>query len=245
MKHIIVFLAFENLDIIKTSFDSIKSANADFFIIENYSKNSDEIKKYFLDEKYFLGEKLIKYIQFEKNAAANALNILIRDYYDLLNEYHFITITDGDLFCYDIKETFNEIISAFDHPECYVSGVSLYDGNNYLAQNRVVGILPYIEEIQNKTNVIPNPIIGKTGCHLMTIANKNLPLFKDIHFLDSNIFCKAEDIGGKWFETTKNTAYHLTWDLYFDGNPYYENKKNNLVEIWSHSNEDFKYIEII
>ena len=47
MKHIIVFLAFENLDIVKTSFDSIKTANADFFVIENHSENSHLIKEYF------------------------------------------------------------------------------------------------------------------------------------------------------------------------------------------------------
>jgi hypothetical protein len=59
------------------------------------------------------------------------------------------------------------------------------------------------------------------------------------------IFKKATENGGKCFKTTKNVAYHLTWDLYFDGNPYYENKKNNLVEIWAESNEDFKYNKIV
>lgn len=241
MKHIIVFLAFENLDIVKTSFDSIKSANADFFIVENHSKNSHLIKE------YFSREKLIGYIQFEKNARANAINVFVRDYYDLLSKYDFITITDGDLFVYNIKETFDEIISTFDHPQCYVCGVSLYSGNSYLniGPNRVVGIQPYIDHMVSKANIKPASTFGRTGCYLLTFSNKTLFLIKDIHFIDTNIFNKANENGGKTFKTTKNLAYHLTWDLYFDGNPYYENKKNNLVEIWAKSDEDFKYNKIV
>jgi len=241
MKHIIVFLAFENLDIVKTSFDSIKTANADFFVIENHSENSHLIKE------YFSGENLIGYIQFEKNARANALNVFVRDYYDLLSKYDFITITDGDLFVYNIKETFGEIISAFNDPQCYVSGVTLYSGNNYLniGSKRIVGIQPYIDHMMSKANIESESISGKTGCVLLTLSNKTLFLIKDIHFIDTNIFKKANINGGVSFKTTKNLAYHLTWDLYFDGNPYYENKKKNLDEIWAYSDEDFKYNKIV
>lgn len=235
MKHIIVFLAFEDVDIIKTSFDSLKYANADFFIIENHSKNSDKIKE------YFLKQKLKGYIQFEKNARANAVNIFIRDYYNLLLEYDFITITDGDLFVYDIKQTINEIISTFSNSQCYVCGASLYMGNLYTDPNKVIGLQPYIDHMLSKVNVVPASTLGRTGCYLLTFNKKTLFLIKDIHFIDTNIFNNAVKHGGKCFKTTKNLAYHLTWDLYFDGNPYYENKKNNLVEIWSHSNENFKY----
>jgi hypothetical protein len=241
MKHIIVFLAFENLDIIKTSFDSIKDANADFFVVENKSENSDAIKK------YFLGEKLIGYIQFEKNARANAMNVFVKDFYALLLKYDFITITDGDLFVYDIKDTFSEIISTFSHPDCYVCGASLYMGNNYLniGSNRVVGTQPYIDHMKSKTGVKPASTFGRTGGYLLTFSNKTLFLIKDIHFIDTNIFNRVNNNGGKCFRTTKNVAYHLTWDLYFDGNPYYENKKNNLAQIWAKSDEDFKYKKIV
>jgi hypothetical protein len=241
MKHIVIFLAFENLDIIKTSFDSMKTANADFFVVENQSENSDAIKE------YFMSQKLTGYIQFEKNARANALNVLVRDYYDLLSKYDFITITDGDLFVYDIKETFDEIISTFEHPLCYVCGASLYPGNSYLniGSNRVVGIQPYIDHMVSRANIKPASTFGRTGCCLLTFSNKTLFLIKDIHFIDTNIFNKANQNGGKTFKTTKNLVYHLTWDLYFDGNPYYENKKKNLAEIWAKSDEDFKYNKIV
>jgi|LakMenEpi03Aug12_release.lakeMendotaPanAssembly.Ray.scaffolds.fasta_scaffold36237_3 hypothetical protein len=241
MKHIVVFLAFENLDIIRTSFDSLKTADADFFVVENHSENSHLIKE------YFSNQKLVGYIQFNKNAGANALNVFVRDYYDLLSEYDFITYTDGDLFLYDIKETFKEIISTFKDPECYVCGVSLYHGNSYLNKgpNRVVGIQPYIDFMKSRSDIEPSSTFGKTGAHLLTFTNKTLFLIKNIHFIDTHIFNKAVKNGGKYFKTTKNVAYHLTWDLYFDGNPYYENKKNNLVKIWSQSSEDFKYNKII
>lgn len=241
MKHIVVFLAFENLDIIRTSFDSLKTADADFFVVENHSENSHLIKE------YFSNQKLVGYIQFNKNAGANALNVFVRDYYDLLSEYDFITYTDGDLFLYDIKETFKEIISTFKDPECYVCGVSLYHGNSYLNKgpNRVVGIQPYIDFMKSRSHIEPLSTFGKTGAHLLTFTNKTLFLIKNIHFIDTHIFNKAVKNGGKYFKTTKNVAYHLTWDLYFDGNPYYENKKNNLVKIWSQSSENFKYNKII
>ena len=241
MKHIVVFLAFENLDIIRTSFDSLKTADADFFVVENHSENSHLIKE------YFSNQKLVGYIQFNKNAGANALNVFVRDYYDLLSEYDFITYTDGDLFLYDIKETFKEIISTFKDPECYVCGVSLYHGNSYLNKgpNRVVGIQPYIDFMKSRSDIEPLSTFGKTGAHLLTFTNKTLFLIKNIHFIDTHIFNKAVKNGGKYFKTTKNVAYHLTWDLYFDGNPYYENKKNNLVKIWSQSSENFKYNKII
>ena len=241
MKHIVVFLAFENLDIIRTSFDSLKTADADFFVVENHSENSHLIKE------YFSNQKLVGYIQFNKNAGANALNVFVRDYYDLLSEYDFITYTDCDLFLDDIKETFKEIITTFKDPECYVCGVSLYHGNSYLnkGSNRVVGIQPYIDFMKSRSDIEPSPTFGKTGAHLLTFTNKTLFLIKNIHFIDTNIFNNAVKNGGKYFKTTKNVAYHLTWDLYFDNNPYYENKKNNLVKIWSKSDEDFKYNKII
>ena len=62
---------------------------------------------------------------------------------------------------------------------------------------------------------------------------------------ETSIFNESNQNGGKNFKTTKNLAYHLTWDLYHDGNPYYENKKSNLAQIWAKSDENFKYNVII
>jgi hypothetical protein len=173
--------------------------------------------------------------------------VFVRDYYDLLSKYDFITYTDGDLLFYDIKETLKEIISTFKNPKCYVCGASLYQGNNYsnIGPNRVVGIKTNIDFMKSRSHIEPASKFGQTGGYLLTFTNKTLFLIKDIHFIDTNICKNAVRNGGKCFKTTKNVAYHLTWDLYFEGNPYYENKKNNLVEIWSRSDEDFKYNKII
>jgi hypothetical protein len=240
MKHIVVFLAYENFDMIKKSFNSLKNSNSDFFIIENFSKNSNSIKE------FFIKEKLIGYIQFLDNARANAVNIFIEKYYDLLSQYDYVTITDGDLFIYDIADTFKEIILSFNDINCYVCGVTLYKGNNYENNpNRIIGTEHYVEHMLSKSEHKIGPIKGRTGNHLLTFNKKSLNVIKDVHYIDSNIFLKIKNLGGSCYRTTKNLAYHLTWDLYFDGNPYYENKKNNLKEIWAKSNDNFMYNQII
>jgi hypothetical protein len=120
-------------------------------------------------------------------------------------------------------------------------------GNNYLntASNRIIGIQPYVDYMKNKVDDRPESVSGRTGGYLLTFNNKTLFLIKNIHFIDTNIFNNAKQNGGECFRTTKNVAYHLTWDLYFDGNYYYEWKKENLTQIWSESDEDFKYNKII
>ena len=43
-KHLIVFVAYQHLDIISKSFESIKDVDADIFIVENQSENSRAIE---------------------------------------------------------------------------------------------------------------------------------------------------------------------------------------------------------
>lgn len=236
MKHIVVFLAFENFDIIKTSFDSIKIADADFFVIENQSQNSNIIKE------YFLNQNLKGYIQFQENAAANAMNIFIRDYYDLLSEYDYITFTDGDIFCHNINDTFNEIFEQFHNTNCIISSCDLWLGNLYTNQIKK-GINDYVIDMNN--NVKNNNNIGQTGNTLVTLKNSHLYLLRDIHYVDTIINSKIETIGGIWYRTTKNIAYHLTWDLYVDGNKYYEWKKQVYPQIWDKTDRNFIYNVLI
>ena len=51
MSHICVFLAFQNVEIIKTSFDSMYVEGVDYFIVENPSENSKQIEEYFKTKK--------------------------------------------------------------------------------------------------------------------------------------------------------------------------------------------------
>jgi hypothetical protein len=103
--HLIVFIAFKHFDIVKSSLDSIIGyESADVFVVENKSENSVEL------ENYFSTKNLVGYIQFETNIANSAVTTFIRDFWDLICNYEYVTITDGDLFIADVNETFKEVI---------------------------------------------------------------------------------------------------------------------------------------
>jgi hypothetical protein len=239
MKHLIIFLAYQNTEIVIKSFESIFDSEFDYFIIENFSENSDEIKS------FFLNKNLLGYIQFEENIAANAINIFIKDFFYLFNDYEYVTITDGDLYVFDIKNCMREIKSAFIDENCMVSGASLYQGNNYKNINRIIGIEYYLDYMKNNDNLEEKSIFGKTGNYLLTFNKNSFNILNDIHYIDTNIYKKINDNSGNYYRTNKNLVYHLTWDLYFDGNNYYEFKKNNIDEIWSFKSENFNYNRII
>lgn len=236
MRHICVFLAYQNIDHIKLSFDSLYLESIDYFIVENYSENSDLIKQYFLDK------KIKGYIQFEKNISATAIDIFINDFYSLLCEYDIITITDGDLYVYDIKSAFDEIINNLMLPNIGISSISLFQDNNYISKNRVVGIDNYINK--QKTNTIGIPIFTNNGNYLTTFKKQDIGNLKQIHYIDSIIYNHFLTLNKKSVATSKNLAYHLTWDLYFDGNSYYEWKKNVITHIWNNK-EKCNYNRII
>ena len=70
---------------------------------------------------------------------------MLNDYWNIVCEYEYLTITDGDLYVYDINETFNEIISALSNSEIAVASSDLWQGNNYLYQERK-GLNEYISD---------------------------------------------------------------------------------------------------
>jgi len=236
MKHICVFLAFKNIEHIKLSFDSMYHDDVDFFIVENHSENSNGIYE------YFKTKKLVGYIKFNENIAANAMNVFFKDYKDLLLNYDFITMTDGDLYVYNIKETFDEIRSALDRNVCSIASAALYMGNWYSVRNnnRMIGIEHYIKFMEK--NTIPFGCVGgSTSGYLMTVRKGNLHIFENIHFIDTNILNKVNSLGLSWYKTNKNLVYHLTWDLYVEGNEYFEWKKKVYPGIWDLREDDFKY----
>ena len=92
-------------------------------------------------------------------------------------------------------------------------------------------------------NITDDYIEGASGVHLMTLKNENLWLVKNTTFLDSNIRTSVYSKKKKWVKTIKNKAYHLTWDLYFEGSDYYKYKLTN-TDIWNHNNVcDYKIIK--
>jgi hypothetical protein len=230
-KHLIIFFCYKNAEHIIQSFDSIKEYDADFFVIENPSENSDVIKNYFLQQ------NLKGYLQFHENICNSAIKIMLNDYWSMVCEYEYLTITDGDLYVYNINETFKEIILALSNSEIGVASADLWQGNNYIYQERK-GLTEYISNSKNNETKF-GCIEGNTGAFFITLRNENFYILKDLLFVDSYLYHKLTAFQKKWFKTRKNLVYHLTWDLYVEGNEYFEYKKQVYDKIFfqeKHSN---------
>jgi hypothetical protein len=231
-KHLIVFLAFSETDIIKTSFDSVCHENFDYFIIENKSENSDKISEYFKEKKYKF-DNIKGYIQFEENISATAIDCFLIDFDSFIKNYEYITITDGDFYIYDINDVITENVLAFNNKNCMVSSTPLYMKNNYGDNpNRVIGTDVYIEKQKERLNISHSHTKGITSNCFLTFKTNNIDFLKTIHYIDTTIHSTVNKLGGDWLVSSKNQAYHLTWDLYIDGNPYYEWKKEVIGNIW-------------
>mgnify|MGYP003378416149 CR=1 FL=1 len=218
--HICVLFCYQNFEHIKQCFNSIYDDKTDYFIVENYSSNSNDIKE------YFLGKRLIGYIQFEQNITNNAANIFLRDFKHKLIEYKYTTFSDCDLLVHSKELLFGELFDNLEHKNVLVSCADLEMEN--------------LPNVKGSENWIPKSITtdihieGFTGIHFLTIKNENLDFFEKIHFLDTNLHLKCKKLKKKWVKTLKNKVYHLTWDIYFDGNDYFEFKVKNFNNLWNH-----------
>ncbi len=96
---------------------------------------------------------------------------------------------------------------------------------------------------------IPNPISihedyinVNTGVHFMTMKQKNYSLLYGTKFKDTLMVSLIRSKNLKWVSTKENKSIHLTWDLYYQGNEYYNFKiERGLESLWSH-NETSDYI---
>ena len=219
-KHICVLICYNNYEHIVETYESICNLEMDLFIIENYSENTDKIRK------YFENKPVLKYILFEKNIANNAMNIVIKDFKDIICNYEYITFSDCDLVPNDSYELFNEIYKILEHYDVGVCCTALDDSN--------------LPRVPGSENWIPRPtrihsdyIEANSGNHFMTFKQKYFHLITDINFLDTVLIQKFKRVGLKWVITKHNNSKHLTWDLYHDGNEYYEYKLKHGNSIWS------------
>lgn len=218
--HICVLFCYHNYEHIKQCFDSIYDNKTDYFIVENYSSNSDDI------EKYFLKKNIAGYIQFQKNITNNAANIFFRDYQHKLKEYKYVTFSDCDLLVRDKETLFDELFKNLEYKDVIISCADLEIKN--------------LPKIEGSENWIPTSIArdgyleGFTGVHFLTIKSENLSFFKDIHFLDVNLHLRCKRWKKRWAKTLNNKVYHLTWDIYIAGNEYFEFKLKNYDNLWNH-----------
>jgi hypothetical protein len=250
-KHIVVFLAYEDFDIIKKSFESIENIDSDIFVIENKSKNSEQI------EDYFVNKSLKGYIQFNDNTENSCIPLFNNAYGDLVKQYDYITYTDGDLYAYDANDMFEEIIDAFKYSGTMVSTSEIWIGNYHLVEKDKSEIKPlhlrgtfedYLEEVKNSNYEFgskDSPIGLTTGHYFVTYKNADLEhIFKIPIYSDGSIYSTMMHLGRKWYKTTKNISYHMSWDSYYDGNPYYEWKKSMKKTLWREKKySDFRIIK--
>ena len=224
-KHLIVFLAYKHLDIVSKSFESIKDVDADIFIVENQSENSTLIADYFEDKNH------IGYIQFHENVANSSMSIFIADYWILIEQYEYVTFTDGDLFVYDSKAMFDEIFDAFKDPQVIVSSADLWQGNNY--QNAVrLNTDDFLQEMSSNQSGFGS-VQGHTGNFFITVKHQDINIFRlNKLYLDSFLAETVNGLNRSWYKVNRNKVYHLTWDLYVEGNPYFEFKKEVFNKIW-------------
>ena len=221
-KHICVFICFNNYEHIVQCFNSVKNLPLDFFIIENFSKNSEKIKSFFIEQ------DLKNYVVFRENITNNAVNIVINDFKEVFKSYEYITFSDCDLFVENSEQLFDEIYKILEHDDVGVCCSSLS--------------LENLPNVTGSQTWIPSPISvhedyinADTGIHFMTLKNTNFNLIENCKFLDNSLSSKFRSNNLKWVSTKKNNCLHLTWDLYIGGNEYYEFKKNNLSSIFSHN----------
>jgi hypothetical protein len=149
----------------------------------------------------------------------------------LIQQYEYVTFTDGDLYVHDAKAMFDEIFDAFKNPEVIISSADLWQGNNYTNSVRL-DLDRFVNESKCNSTLFGS-IQGHTGNFFITIKQEDINLVRQNKiYLDSFL---AESVNAKnrtWFKVNRNKVYHLTWDLYYDGNPYFEFKKEVLNKIW-------------
>jgi hypothetical protein len=199
-----------NYEHIKTCFDSIYSADVDYYVLENKSKNSEQIAE------YFLSRPIKGYLQFEENIADNAMKVFLAENESLLRQYKYVTLSDCDLQVDNIQNTWQEIRKILELPRIGICAIDLKLDNFPHDVAKPGDWLPsHIAET-------PDYIEVNTGGHLMSMKSENLDIVLksrkavDVCFREIVIWLKL-----KWVKTKINKAKHLTWDYYHVGTEYY------------------------
>ncbi len=238
----LTFFDFENF---KKSIESLleKKEFLDIKIIENYSKNTEELfKPYIFD---LLKQGLIsEYFLFETNIAANAPNKIYYDHLLLdakVQKSKYVMITDLDLlFEKDWLEEELAIVKNNNDVLCVGLDLSLENLPDIELPEKWVHPL-----VKGKEWWVPTPmeeedyLLGYTGGWGLLFRTKQflaiLNAFKEKNLLmrDEQMHHFAIHHKMKWVRTKRNKAYHLTWDNYTNNDEYMQWKSQYTVrEIW-------------
>lgn len=214
--HLCILWCYNNTEHIKQCFESAYLPTMDYFIVENKSPNSAEISE------YFLSKRLAGYIQFEENIADNAVKIFFRDFRFFIARYAYFTFSDCDLVLDDAEKAFSEIRNILSHREVGVCAVNLKLDN-------------FPHNIAKPSDWLP-PAVGEcdlytevpTGSHFATTTKGNMGIFTLApRGIDDEFRKMCAARGLKWTRTKEASAYHLTWDYYHPGHPYFDFRKKN------------------
>ena len=232
MKHACILFCYNNYEHIITSYESLRTPGIDFFVLENKSMYSEKI------ESYFKTQDIKGYVQFEENISNNAIPVYFKNYKHLFTDYDYLTFTDCDLEVKDSSNTFSEIVKNLNIERVGMSCVDLSMENFPYHIPGSEGWIPNPRNITNDFTECP------TGGHLLTLKKENFDVFFNTDpFLDSILVSVIASKNLIWVKTKVNKAKHLTWDLYREGEEYYQFKKNNQ-HIWNHSATS-NYVQII
>jgi hypothetical protein len=197
-------------------FDSLYHDSIDYFILENKSKYSDKIENYFKDK------RLLGYLQSEKNITHGTVDYFIKNYRDMVKQYDYFTLTDGDVLVDNVDNLYEEIFSILDKPKVKVCCAML---DNCNLPNH-----PEAPKWLQRGEIIDGQYMKSiSGTFVMTFKRENFDFILDLgHVMDVAVHENIRKHGnGVSAVTIKNKVKHLTWDYYYDGNEYYEWKKNN------------------
>lgn len=254
-KHAYVFLAFLHPEMVRSSFDSIcNHSDIDFYIIENPSEGTPEIEEYLLSKK----DKIKRYVRYDNNIILTAYTLYLRENIELFKTYDYLTVTDGDIYVYDIVDTMNEIYYMLELSGVIVASCSAFLGNyfndhgSYKVKDRVCSLdnfLNYMkirDRLPHGFSTDPNPPwvtdskgpgvnrITRHGGFLGTVKKENIDVFTIPHICaDTYIEQQAWKKNGFWARTNNNLCYHLRWDLHVPGNPYYEIINKNQITAYT------------
>lgn len=214
--HLCILWCYNNYEHIVKCFESVQIDTMDYFIVENRSHKSLDLQK------YFAKKRLAGHIRFKENIADNAVKIFLKDYHRLLCQYEYITFSDGDLFVDNAQSAFAEVLKILEHKEVGVCAMDLKMDN-------------FPHDIAKPSDWIPGPIgetedyiVCATGAHMMTLKAENLSILTGAKKAIDGCFREmCANAGLLWVKTKQNKAYHLTWDYYHPGNPYYNFRLNN------------------
>jgi len=214
-KILCVLNTFFNYEHIKLCFDSLYHDSIDYFILENKSPYSDKIEDYFKDK------RLLGYLQSEKNITHGTVDFFIKNYRDMIMQYDYFTLTDGDVLVDNIDNLYEEIFSILDKPKVKVCCAMLDNSN---LPNH-----PDAPKWLQKGPIVDGHYMNSgSGTFVMTFKSENVNFILDLeHVMDVAVHLSIKKCGGVSAVTIKNKVKHLTWDYYYDGNEYYEWKKNN------------------